>query len=259
MHPFFVIFERVIPAYGLCGVIGLICSILFILIYTKHSRSDTEAYIYSFVLAVIVGMIGSKIMYLIVSMKSILAEIANGVDINTFVSRYISGGFVFYGGLILVIPFIFFIARYFSIDIDQMLNVMVPAALIFAAIGRIGCFCAGCCYGVETDLPIGIAFSKSYIAPNGIKLIPVQLIEAGFNFLLACLITACSRKKIVHDNVLEIYTISYSIFRFIIEFFRGDAERGFIGKISVSQFISCIVLVISICVFIKRNKGVKND
>lgn len=92
------------------------------------------------------------------------------------------------------------------------------------AIGRIGCFLAGCCYGTQTDLPIGVVYPQGGIAPSGIRLLPTQLMESAFLLILCVFLLVILRKKIT-GLAAGCYLTLYGIWRFAIEFFRDD-NRG---------------------------------
>ena len=116
-----------------------------------------------------------------------------------------------------------------------ILRAFAPCVCIAHAFGRIGCFGAGCCYGKETDSWLGIQFPG-----HTHKVLPTQLFEAIFLFAL---FAVCF---LLTDKSMIIYLFSYGIFRFVLEFFRGDERAGntsdFSGKLSPSQII-CILLV----------------
>ncbi|MCQ2802398.1 MAG: prolipoprotein diacylglyceryl transferase [Bacilli bacterium] len=112
---------------------------------------------------------------------------------------------------------------------------IVPSSICFAhACGRLGCFLAGCCYGKQTSSWIGMSFPS---IPG--KVIPTQLIEMIFLLILGGVLLFLAIKDYKYE--LPIYLIGYGIFRFIIEFYRGD-ERGQIGLLSPSQYF-CILFV----------------
>lgn len=146
----------------------------------------------------------------------------------------------FYGGLIGGVGG--FIGTYLLLKKKTTLkftNVLIiaPASIVLAhAIGRIGCFLAGCCYGKPTDSWIGINF------PGIGKVIPTQLIEAIFLFILFGVIFFLILKLNFKYGFI-VYVPAYAIFRFVIEFFRGD-ERGVAGALSPSQ-IWCIILFVA--------------
>ena len=94
--------------------------------------------------------------------------------------------------------------------------------------GRIGCFCAGCCYGRETDAWYGITFTHSDFAPNGVSLIPTQLISSAGDFLICGVLLWYASKKPEPGRVAAGYLVLYGVGRFLIEFLRND-YRGSLG------------------------------
>jgi phosphatidylglycerol:prolipoprotein diacylglycerol transferase len=113
------------------------------------------------------------------------------------------------------------------------------------AFGRLGCFFYGCCYGKPTDSFIGVLFPPDSAAGYlGVKVIPTQLISSFFLFVLFFILLFLRKKKRFDGQIALSYIILYSIFRFLIEFFRGD-PRGTFLHLSTSQFISLILVVIS--------------
>lgn len=117
--------------------------------------------------------------------------------------------------------------------------------------GRVGCTLAGCCYGVATDSWIGIQFVTTTT-----KVIPTQLIEAIFLLLLSVVLVILLEKKKWQYNIF-IYGLSYAVFRFIIEFYRGDARGTLLPLLSPSQWQVLIMFgVVSILLYtyIKKKK-----
>ena len=149
-------------------------------------------------------------------------------------------GLTFYGGLFGgVFGFLFiyflFIKKNSTLKIDECVKIAPPAITLAHAFGRIGCFLEGCCYGKETDSWIGVKFPH---LPN--KVIPTQLIESIFLFILTIILLFLVFKKDFKYTFI-IYLCAYSIFRFIIEFYRGDPRGSFLGDLSPSQ-VWCIAI-----------------
>ncbi len=123
------------------------------------------------------------------------------------------------------------------------------------ALGRIGCFLAGCCYGKPTTLPWGVRFTDPHalVAPEllNVPLHPTQLYEAGFNFLFFLLLHYVSQKPHKDGKILVLYVWCYALMRFGIEFLRGDFRGGFLWGMSPSQVISLGVAGIAIWIWIK--------
>ena len=117
---------------------------------------------------------------------------------------------------------------------------VIPTCIVLAtAIGRIGCFFAGCCAGNPTDGSWGLACSQTY---EGVKVVPVQLFESAFLFVLAAVMIVLYFRYRFHLN-FSVYLIAYGIWRFCIEFARGDERGGFIPGLTPSQFW-CIIMVL---------------
>ena len=115
--------------------------------------------------------------------------------------------------------------------------IIAPACITLAhALGRIGCFLSGCCYGIETDAAHGVLFPgmDHYV-------IPTQIFESIYLFCLSAALVGFAFKYNFYYSFV-IYAVFYGIFRFIIEFFRGD-ERGQLAGLSPSQYW-CILLIL---------------
>ena len=134
-------------------------------------------------------------------------------------------------------------------------DLLIPSVALAQGFGRIGCQFAGCCFGKETDGPLGIVFHESQYAPNNIRLIPTQLISSGLDFLLFFSLIWYAKRKKGNGQIGGLYLILYSIGRFILEFYRGDLIRGNVGALSTSQFISIFTVVAGVVLFVMSGKG----
>ena len=162
------------------------------------------------------------------------------------------GGFI--GGLFAFIILFWFIAKSERKNLLFYLNILVIGIVLAHAFGRIGCFLEGCCFGIETKAWFGVTYPKgsiasyqlTYVAEEGfsslksVKVIPTNLFEAIFLFGLFFVLTK------VKKNQFVIYLICYGIWRFIIEFWRGDNRGSFIEPLSPSQFLSIIYIIIGL-------------
>jgi phosphatidylglycerol---prolipoprotein diacylglyceryl transferase len=155
----------------------------------------------------------------------------------------------FYGGFIgaLIASAIFF-RRHPRLPFWRTADLCGPAIALGQAIGRIGCLMAGDDYGRPTALPWAVTFTDPDAAriggaPLGVSLHPVQLYESIVCLVLFAVLVRLSRRKRFDGEVILAYTFWYAIARFVLEFFRGDADRGFVfgGLLSTSQFIAAIL------------------
>ncbi len=173
--------------------------------------------------------IGAKVFFLITTKQN-----SNELFLNT--SFWLGGGFVFYGGLIFGFLYVLLLKVITpKLSLDYIFPAL-PALLLGHAVGRIGCFLAGCCYGQPTNIFWRIHLHGEYRHPT-------QLIEA---FCLMVLFTYILKSKKEKNFLIAFYFISYGILRFNVEFLRGDSIRGNWFGLATSQWISIVILCIGI-------------
>ena len=240
-----------VSSYALMVVVGIIAAVWFIYCRSEFYNIKLKTLLWA-ALATLVGMaIGSRIVFVI----SQLPIAITAQSIWWVWNSLINGGFVFYGGLFGALAGAWFAAKRMKLDTSTFVNYFLPGFPVFHFFGRIGCFLAGCCYGIP--FPVGIVLPE---VDDQVR-IPVQLIESLFNLIIVAVLLIYeekSRKKGKSFSLLPIYLLMYAPFRFILEFFRGDELRGSFGIFSTSQWISIITIITVIVVLlIKRNKRKK--
>lgn len=231
-----------IHGYGLMIGLGVICAI-FLAEHRAKKRGLNRDQLFSiFLLVLIFGFVGAKLLFCIVELKSILAN----------PMLIVSGdGFVVYGGILGGIAAVLVYCRIKKISFLTYLDLLVPSVALAQGFGRLGCFLAGCCYGRETDSSFCLVFENSLYAPNGVKLLPTQLIMSGGDLLIAVILLLYAKKDRKKGRTTGLYLILYSIGRFAVEFLRND-YRGAIGFLSTSQFISIFTLLLGILMFASK-------
>lgn len=228
-----------IHGYGLMIAIGVLCALLVGGKRAATRNLDVDI-VYGMGLSVLVfGFVGAKLLFCIVELKTIIAS--PGLILS-------GDGFVVYGGIIGGILAAMIYCRIKKVSFLRYFDLLVPSVALAQGFGRIGCFLAGCCYGQETDSPIGVIFHNSAFAPNGVRLIPTQLISSAGDFLFAAVLLIYANKTRKTGKTGALYLMLYGAGRFIIEFFRGDF-RGSVGALSTSQFISLIIFAIGTAMF----------
>lgn len=242
MLPYVVILGRTVSTYWIAGTTGLVCALIYAAVFAKRNNVTADDAAYILVYGALFSLLGAKILYLITVFPDFVHDLPMlASDPQKFIGLYITGGMVFYGGLIGAVAGAYYAARKFGSNWTDVCALLMPALCIIAGFGRIGCHMVGCCYGRPTNLPIGIIYTKSMYAPNGVKLLPVQLMEAGFDFILSFALYRLGQTKL-RAYALEAYIITYGTWRFCIEFLRGDAVRGHLGLLSTSQWISLVLI-----------------
>lgn len=256
MLPFIKIFGYQISTYGLMAMLGLVAAY----VYTKLALPTKNRIGGDIELTMVWGIVGTfagaKLAYLLRELPQLHRELPQLLsNPEVFLQKYLLGGFIFYGGLAGALAAAFLYWRKNKLDCEMMTAYMLPVVPLIHGFGRIGCFCAGCCYGVETSSAlIGVRFSASTIAPNDCYLLPVQLYEAVFELLLFVYLLRKQKRGAGGYKMLYAYLTLYSAARFILEFLRGDTERGFIAGLSTSQMLALITLVAVAAVRLRAGK-----
>lgn len=255
MHEYLNIFGLQLPLYGLMILTGIIVSNTVALLLCKRFLADKMELLLLESYGIMGAFLGSKILFLVISFKDIdwarLGEIK-------YLFNVISNGFVFYGGLVVAILFVLLGGKLHKIDVWFYLRKFIFMIPIMHAFGRIGCFCAGCCYGMEYEGFGAVTFPVDSQAPSDISLFPVQIVEAILVLCIAIMLLALQIKKDFFYTI-ETYLLSYSVVRFVLEFVRGDAIRGAVCGLSTSQWISIVVFVGVIISIIYRKKHVSKE
>lgn len=130
------------------------------------------------------------------------------------------------------------------------LDVTLLGIATFLAFGRIGCFSVGCCHGKPARH--GVVYGHEHVKKGftwyyeGTPLLPVQLIESAFVFVLIIAGTILLLLQSPPGLFLTLYTVVYGAFRFVIEFYRGDANRPYFLGLSEAQWTTLILIAVSV-------------
>ena len=170
--------------------------------------------------------------------------------------RIWEGGLVFYGGLLVAVAGLLIYTKIKEIPPFLIGDAFAVPLLLSQAIGRLGCFAAGCCYGRPTDSFLGVTFTHpESLAPLHVALHPTQLYSAGGLFILFLIGWRLSRRALPNGALMVYYLISYGLFRFGIEFVRNDFRGAFAAHLSPSQWVSLglIMAGLGLWVYVKKN------
>ena len=191
---------------------------------------------------IISALIGAKLMLVIVDFEHFLQDPFS----------FVRAGGVFYGGLILSVMVALWFIRHYGLPIWLTCDAFAPGIALGQAVGRIGCLMAGCCYGEPTNLPWAITFTHPLAAANvgtplDVGLHPTQLYESGAALLiLGTLLLLERRSASFAGRTFWTYLLLYPSARFLIEFYRGDPRGTMFELLSTSQFVSLLLIPLSI-------------
>ncbi len=227
-----------ISTYGIMCAVGFAAASAFAIVRAKRLDSDIKNVIRYIVSALVGLIIGSKLVFFI-SRLPYLSEI--GATSGMYIEELVEAGYVFYGGVLGAYAGLLVCCGMLKSPKHAVLNFFTPVFALFHGFGRIGCFCAGCCYGIEV---------KSFgFVMDGVRRFPVQLVESAFEFLMFFALLFVGKRfeqKKKSPKLSFYYLMTYSIVRFNLEFLRGDELRGFFGPLSTSQWIALMIVTVGV-------------
>jgi phosphatidylglycerol:prolipoprotein diacylglycerol transferase len=214
-----------ISSYSFFVSLGILVGLLFYWLYIKNEKNKSNDSFYVIISALIGGAIGAKLPLIFIYWKEIFfAE--NGISILIY-GKTILGALI--GGTLGVL----FIKNKLKIK-SKFGNFIAPSIALGVAIGRIGCFLRGCCYGKETSLPWGVNFG------DGIFRHPTQIYESIFMLGMFFFLIYKKKKNPAPGSLFKILIIAYFSFRFLIEFIRIE-QVAFLG-LTYFQYI-CLLCI----------------
>lgn len=229
--------------YGLLLAIAFIAGLWVAAREAKRQGLDAGRVTDMAIWVLIAGLIGAKVLLVLVDFHYYQRSP------RELWSIFQSGG-VFYGGLIGGALVAWWYARRHGLAGWSTADALAPGVVLGQAIGRLGCFAAGCCWGKPTSLPWAVTFTDVYASravgtPMDTPLHPSQLYESGAAFLIFAFLLWLLPRKRFDGQVTLAYVALYSAVRFGLEFLRGDPERGswFGGALSTSQVIAVVLLL----------------
>jgi phosphatidylglycerol:prolipoprotein diacylglycerol transferase len=185
------------------------------------------------------SLVGSKVLMIITEWSDY------GGDWRRILSLdFLRSGGVFYGGFIAAVAASVILMRRWHLPWPKTADAFAPGIALGHAIGRLGCFSAGCCWGKPTTSWIGVKFTEKASELTGVPidsaLVPTQLIEAAANLLIFIFLLWLTKRRKFEGQIIYAYLMIYAVARFTIEFWRDD-PRGQLLGLSTSQFISILM------------------
>lgn len=233
--------------YGVLVAAAFITGLLIAARLARRQGLDPDRVFNLGVYMALVGFFAAKVLLLIADWSYYTSRPS-----EIFSLRSLQAGGVFYGGFLGAIAFAVWYARRAGLPFLKLADAFAPGVALGHAVGRLGCFAAGCCWGKPTSVPWAVTFQDTYAhemfgVPLGVPIHPTQLYEAGAEALIFGFLMWAWKRRAFEGQILCFWLAWYGVARFTIEFFRGDPERGrlFGGALSTSQFIAICMLVLS--------------
>ena len=233
-----------IYSYGVLLGAAYLIGLQVAMVRARRLGLDPQTFM-DFGIAIIVSaLIGAKLLLFILDFEHFTRNPADLLSLAR------SGG-VFYGGLVLAVLVGIWFVRKHRLPVWTTGDLAAPGIALGYAVGRMGCFFAGCCWGAQTSVPWAITFTDPVAnevvgTPLNVPLHPTQIYEAISGLAIFVLILAFERKgRPFAGRTFWGYILLYGVSRFVIEYFRGD-PRGFNAGFSTSQWISLVLVPLSL-------------
>jgi phosphatidylglycerol:prolipoprotein diacylglycerol transferase len=228
----------------------------------------------------VAALVGSRVYFILVNWDDYFgpgrALVATPFGRIPRLLAFWEGGLVFYGGFIgAVLVGLWYLRRHRMAFLPHA-DTLIPSVAFGHFLGRLGCWCAGCCWGevAGSHLPWAARFPpaslayqtfagrphpEAFLAPDRLTTLPlhpVQLYEAfGELALFLLLVLVIRPRKRFHGQVLATWLVLYAVLRTAVEFFRGDVERGVVAGLGVGQWTSLAIFAAGAAVWARSRRG----
>ena len=228
-----------LPSYGVMVALAFLAGLAITVKLARRKGLNPELITNLAVYVALAGMLGAKILMIVFDWNGYMA---NPRSIFSLATLQAAG--VFQGGLILALVTAFLYMRRQGLPLLTTSDAFAPGLALGHAIGKVGCFAAGCCWGIETKLPWAVTFHDPAAAlltgvPLEIALHPAQLYESGAEALAFGFLYWRFGRPHAAGQIIGLYLVISSVLRFLIEFTRNHEQALPFGlPLSITQWIA---------------------
>ena len=228
-----------LPTYGVLVALAFLAGLWVTARLARRVGINQELVVNLVVYCALAGLLGAKLLMFAFDWDHFSK---NPADMFSMATLRAAG--VYQGGLILAIATAFWYVRRHGMPWLQTFDAFAPGIAIGHAIGKVGCFAAGCCWGKECDLPWAVTFRNPDAnaltgVPLHVALHPAQLYEVGAEALLFGFLYWLFGRAHRPGTIIALYMILSSVLRFGIEFTRFHEQALPFGlPFSITQWIA---------------------
>jgi len=244
--------------YGVLVAVAFLAALWLISRLAKEARLDPDTVTNLGIYCALAAIAGAKVMIFVVDFRYYMDHPG-----EYFSPATLQAGGVFYGGLIAALAVSWWYMRKTRLPLLKTADVFAPAIALGHGIGRLGCFSAGCCWGIECHRPWAVTFTNPVAndlvgVPLDRPLHPTQLYEAFAEFAIFGILYWRVHKRHDAGAIISLYLMLYSTARFIVEFFRYH-EQGNLwgGPLDTSQWISLALAALGASYFVRARMGAR--
>lgn len=245
-----------LPTYGLLVAAGVLLGLIVTTRIARRKGMDPEKITNLVLYVVFAGMIGAKLAMFLFDWGYYAQR---PQEIFTMATLQAAG--VFQGGLVLSLIVAWWYVRREKLQFLPVADVFAPGLALGHAVGRLGCFAAGCCYGAYCERPWAVRYTNPDAAtisgtPLGVPLHPTQLYESVAELVLFVILYRMSLAPQRPGTLIGLYLTFYSAVRFLVEFVRHH-EQSLQSGLSLTQWMS-LGFAIAGTVYLWRASKAKN-
>ncbi|HEY6001122.1 MAG TPA: prolipoprotein diacylglyceryl transferase [bacterium] len=231
--------------YGVLVALGFLAALAIVLRGARRAGLPAEPVLDVAFVAVLAAIVGSRLLYVLFNLREYAAHPLRALAIW-------EGGLVFHGGLLLAVPLCYLTVRRAGLPAWEVADLFAPGIAIGQAIGRVGCFAAGCCYGAPWDPPLCVTYTHpESLAPLNVPLFPSQLFATAAGVVVFAALVAYRPRRRAPGQVFWLYLILAALARMVEDAFRGaQAKLAVLPWLSATQAISLALAVVALALFV---------
>lgn len=245
----------VLPSYGVLVALGIVLTLFCSVRVARHIGINSDQVWNLGIIALMCSLVGSRLLLITANFGDFLAHPLWMIGLAAVRNDGFLAGGVLLGGATAVIY-----ARAVQLPLLSTMDAIAPALALGHAIGRVGCFAAGCCYGRETSLPWAVIFTSPLAArwnntPLDVPLHPTQIYESGVELAIFIFLMWLLSRRRQPGEIAGAWLFLYGLARFLMEFLRGDGGRGHVfgGALSFPQAVAVLMVLAGGMLWLKHD------
>jgi phosphatidylglycerol:prolipoprotein diacylglycerol transferase len=241
--------------YGVLVALAFLAGLWMSTRLAREAKLNPDAVTNLGIYCALAAIAGAKVMMFLVDIPYYSEHPGEIFSLST-----LQAGGVFYGGLLGALAMAAWYMRKTRLPALLTADVFAPGIALGHGIGRLGCFSAGCCWGVECHLPWAVTFTNPVAnqlvgVQLNVPLHPTQLYESFAEFLIFGILFWFIRRPHSAGAIISLYLMLYSTARFIVEFFRFHEQGNLLGgPLDTSQWLSIALFLLGASYFVAMRR-----
>ncbi|MCL5935388.1 MAG: prolipoprotein diacylglyceryl transferase [Firmicutes bacterium] len=242
-----------VRSYGLMMALSMVCALALVWYLARRNGKYAEDVLDMGFYVLLAGLAGARLWEVIFTWDYYAGHLAE-IPAVWHGGMSVQGSII--GGLLAVILY----TRKHGIPFWEFGDMLAPGVLLGQAIGRLGCYLNGCCYGVPTTSAWGLVYppgTDAFTEFGATALFPAVLLEAAWDMAILALLIFLLARKPFHGFIATLYFALYAAGRIYIEIFRADSLT--MWGLKTAQVTSLITMLVALAVmfYLWRRSGVK--